>query len=89
MFDTGYVRAERPWIQVTVGHADKKGVNYFLNLMGKLWLEKPLLIPYAFIQTTVKYIGYKVGYNSINFPKWFKKTCSGQKYYWDSKYYEG
>ncbi len=89
MFDTGYVRAEKPWIQDGVGHASKRGSEYFRALIKKLTIEKPYLIPYAFVHTAIKYLGYKAGYYSINFPSWFKKLCSEQKYYWNSKYYNG
>lgn len=89
MFDTGYVRAENPWIQDAVGNANKLGAKYFKVLINKLIKENPLLIPYAFAQTAMKFIGYKIGYRSTIFPRWFKKLCSGQKYYWDSKYYNG
>jgi len=88
MFDTGFVRAERPWIQNAVGNASKRGAGYFIALIKKLALENPLLIPYAFLQTTVKYLGYKIGFNAIKFPKGLKKSLSGQKYFWDSKYYK-
>jgi len=89
MFDTGYVRAERPSIQKAVGNASKRGAGYFFALIKKLAFENPILIPYAIIQTTVKYIGFIIGFNALRFPKWLKKSLSGQKYYWDSKYYEG
>jgi len=89
MFDTGYVRAENPWIQDAVGSASKLGAKYFKALIKKLAIEKPFLIPYAFVQTAIKYIGYKIGYNSLKLPLWFKKLCSSQKYYWHSKYYNG
>jgi len=89
MYDTGYVRAERPWIQELVGSANKRGSIYFQKLIVKLWTETPLLIPYAIIQTATKLLGYKIGFMSLKFPKYFKKFFSGQKYYWDSKYYEG
>jgi len=89
LFDTGYVRAENPWIQDVVGSASKRGTKYFYSLIKNLAIEKPYLIPYAFVQTTIKYFGYNIGYNSLKLPLWFKKLCSGQKYYWNSKYYNG
>ena len=33
MFDTGYVRGERRWVQDTVGHAEKRGGEYFKALL--------------------------------------------------------
>ena len=89
MFDTGYVRAERSWVQEAVGNINMRGADYFIALIKKLSAVNPLLIPYAFLQTTVKYFGYQIGFHALKFPKWLKKALSGQKYYWDSKYYEG
>ncbi|MCH8011765.1 MAG: glycosyltransferase [Candidatus Marinimicrobia bacterium] len=89
MFDTGYVRAERPWIQDAVGNAENRGKAYFLALIKKLYKENCLLVPYAIIQTAMKYLGYKIGFNALKFPKWIKKFLSGQDYYWYSKYYQG
>ena len=88
MFDTGYVRAERSWVQDAIGHAEKRGTEYFKALINKLWVENPLLIPYAFLQITIKYLGYKLGFHGKNLPTWIKKSMSSQKYYWDSKYCE-
>ena len=87
MFDTGYVRAERPWIQNMVGNLESKGKIIFNSLINKLLKENIFLIPYALLQTIFKYVGYKIGFNAQRFPKWLKKTLSGQKYFWDSKYY--
>lgn len=82
-FDTGYVRAERPYIQELVGKAEKLGTSFFYSLLERLWKEQPILIPYAFIQTTIKWLGYKIGFFSLNLPMWLKRLLSGQKYYWD------
>jgi len=87
MFDTGYVRAQNPWIQDAVGNAENRGRKYFLALINNLLKENPLLIPYAFLQTIMKYLGYKIGYNARNLPIWLKKAFSQQNYYWESKYY--
>ena len=87
MFDTGYVRAERPWIQDAVGDAENKGAEYTKTLLKKIWISNPMLLPYTFLQTIIKYFGYRVGHNALNFPTWLRKLLSGQKYYWNSKYY--
>lgn len=89
MFDTGYVRAERPWIQRAVGTSIKRGASYFITLIKELFIISPFLIPYAFLQTCIKYLGYQTGFHALNFPKCLKKALSDQKYYWDSKYYNG
>ncbi len=87
MFDTGYIRSENKYIQDLVGDANKRGYKYFHELLKKLWKKSPHLIPYAFINTLVKFLGYRIGFRSLNAPYWFKKICSSQKYYWTSKYY--
>lgn len=87
-FDTGYVRAENPWVQNLVGHAEGRGKEYFFKFVKQLLITKPWLIPYAIINTFVKLLGYRVGFWSFNAPKCWKKMLSGQRYYWDSNYYE-
>ncbi|MCH7576044.1 MAG: glycosyltransferase family 2 protein [Candidatus Marinimicrobia bacterium] len=81
-FDTGYVRAERPWVQEMVGNAEKRGAAYFTGLLRKLLISNPLLIPYACIQTLVKWVGFRVGFYGLRFPLWLKRTLSSQKSYW-------
>lgn len=88
MFDTGYVRAENKYIQTIVGTANKRGAQYFKKFIKKLLFKAPYLITYAIVQTASKYVGYYVGFRSLSAPTWFKKICSGQKYYWDSMYYQ-
>ena len=86
-FDTGYVRAERPWVQELVGDAEKMGMKYFSELTKSIFNKNILLLPYAISQTIIKFLGFKFGYNALKFPNWIKKIMSGQKYYWDSPYY--
>jgi len=86
-FDTGYVRAELHWVNKLVGSAEKRGNEFVKQLIKKLYKENKFLIPYAIIQSFVKWFGYRVGYYSLRMPKWWKKKLSSQKYYWDSKYY--
>jgi rhamnosyltransferase len=85
-FDTGYVRAERPWVQELVGDAEKMGKKYFSELTKSIFNKNIILLPYAISQTIVKFLGFKFGYNALKFPNWIKKIMSGQKYYWDSPY---
>lgn len=82
MFDTGYVRGERKYIQDLVGHADSRGVKLTISMFKKIIKEKPQILPYAILQTTLKYLGFKIGYHGTNLPIKLKKFLSGQKYYW-------
>ena len=86
-FDTGYVRAEKPFIQDLVGEAEKRGYEFIKILLERLVREKPYLIPYALMQSIVKSLGYKIGFNGRKLPLFIKKLFSGQKYYWSSIYY--
>jgi len=86
-FDTGYVRAENYWIQTIAGQAEGRGKEYFRSLVVELAKSHPWLIIYAILDTFMKLLGYRVGFWSLNTPKWWKRLCSGQKYFWDSKYY--
>jgi rhamnosyltransferase len=87
MFDTGYVRAERPWVQDIVGTANKRGMIYFMELIKRLLIQKIYLIPYAILVTISKWLGFKIGYSALNFPISIKKKLSGQSYYFNSKYF--
>jgi len=85
-FDTGYVRAENPWVQDIVGNAEARGKEYFAALIHELAVFKPLLIPYAVVNTCVKLLGYHAGYRSLKAPIWWKKKLSTQRYFWNSRY---
>jgi rhamnosyltransferase len=85
-FDTGYVRAENGWVNDLAGHAEGRGALFAREMFGRLSRQAPLLIPYAFLQTAVKWIGYRVGYFSVRMPLWWCRWLSSQRYYWDSGY---
>jgi len=86
-FDTGYVRAENPIIQQLVGQAESRGVGFVVGLLKKLWKEQPQLIPYAIIQSLMKWLGYRIGFYGRTLPLWLRKKLSQQAYYWTSKYF--
>ncbi len=83
-FDTGYVRAENPWVADIVGHAESRGKVFFVKLLKEIYKLDPLLIPSAILYTFTKWLGYRIGYLSVNAPLWWKKTLSSQGFYWDS-----
>lgn len=79
-FDTGLARKE---YQKWIGKGDsKRGLCYVKTMMGELIYKKPHLIPYAFLQTLVKWTGYQVGRLSLNSPLFVKKMLSSQDFYW-------
>ncbi len=85
-FDTGYVRAENPIIQELLGQAESRGIGFVATLLQKVFQDKPLLIPYAIIQSLMKWIGYRIGFYGSALPLWLRKKLSQQSFYWSSRY---
>ena len=82
MFDTGYVRGERKYIQEIAGHADRRGANLAFSLFKKILKEKPFILPYAILQIVFKYLGFKIGFYGTKLPVTVKRLFSEQKYFW-------
>ena len=88
-FDTGYVRAENPFVQELVGQAEARGMGYVHVLLTKLIKETPWLIPYAVLQSGIKFLGYRTGFSiGRKLPDKLKAMLSMQCFYWHSKYYK-
>jgi len=84
-FDTGFARKKHASL-INCGSSDtKRGASYAKAMVVQLIKTAPWLIPYAIIQTVVKWTGYRIGSLSLHAPNWFKKALSSQKYYWDEK----
>jgi rhamnosyltransferase len=83
-FDTGYVRAQNPVIQQLAGQAERRGVGFLTGLVNRLWREQPLSIPYALLQSGVKWLGYRTGFLGVRLPLCLKRRLSQQAYYWAS-----
>lgn len=81
-FDIGLARQEYGHLLAEAGKDQKRGKEYTKIMLNRLWQEKPQLIPYALMQTTAKWVGYTLGRKSVNAPKWLKKMCSSQDFYW-------
>lgn len=84
-FDTGFARKEyAEWISVG-GKDSKRGFQYIKSMLKEL-KSKPHLMPYAFLQTLVKWAGYQMGKSSVNAPLFLKKKLSAQEFYWNNCY---
>lgn len=81
-FDTGLARKGYASLIACGGKDSKRGLKYVKAMLKQLLNTAPWLLPYAFIQTLMKWTGYKIGSYSMHAPHWFKKTLSSQKYYW-------
>jgi rhamnosyltransferase len=83
-FDTGLVHAWNKEFLSFNEVVKKRGQDFFKNLIGELWREDRLLIPYGILNTGVKWFGYKLGLQLAPAPDWIKRKFSSQEYYWDS-----
>lgn len=82
-FDTGLARKSYGNLLDTGVHKDMDRAKLYLKTLFKRVLkEKPILFPYAFLQTFTKWFGYHFGRVSYNAPVKFKKIFSGQDFYW-------
>jgi rhamnosyltransferase len=85
-FDTGYVRAENPWVNKIVGAAERRGLGYVNAMVKELARTSPWSIPYAVLQTFCKLAGFRVGFIGPHVPLWLLEKLSSQDYYWTSNY---
>lgn len=84
-FDTGYARKGFAELLACDSGDTGRGMVFVKQMMGRLKREAPHLMPYAFLQCVVKWLGYRVGRSSHNAPTWFKKALSSQAYYWKNQ----
>lgn len=85
-FDTGYVRAENPWVAKLVGQAEGRGAIFAKQMFKRLSRRAPYLIPYALVQTVVKWLGFRIGFIAIHLPTSWCRFLSSQRYFWRSRY---
>jgi rhamnosyltransferase len=62
-YDTGRARRGYHHLLAAGGPDNVRGKAYALALTKHLCSERPLLLPYAALQTTVKWMGFKLGWN--------------------------
>lgn len=86
-FDMGLSRRSYENLIHLGGKDTKRGADYVRAMLSKLKKEQPSLIPYALLQTLVKFTGYHLGRYSTTAPIWLKKALSSQSFYWRSKGY--
>ena len=84
-FDTGLARRTYQELISQGGKDTVRGKLYVQALLARLYKEKPYLMPYAVVQSTIKWLGYRLGQASINAPRFWKKSLSAQDFYWASE----
>lgn len=83
-FDMGLARHIHRELLGNQQSENQRGKDYVKALLQELWKHSPHLIPYACLQTLIKWGGYRLGERSIHASKKWKKFFSGQKFYWDN-----
>lgn len=81
-FDIGLMRKEYQELFICQETDDKRGNQYVYELYQLITKKRLYLLPYAFLHTLTKWIGYHIGHSSHRAPTWFKKKLSSQKGYW-------
>lgn len=85
-FDTGLARKSMRELDISALSDKKRGGEFLVHLIKEILAKKPHLLPYAIVQTMVKYLGYQMGRAFLGAPKWLVKSCSSQDYFWSSDY---
>jgi len=83
-FDVGYVMSEYRPLFEGLDRMESRGIEYAKALSGRLWKQGPYLLPYAALDTVVKWLGYRAGRASLNAPAWLKRALSHSSFYWKS-----
>lgn len=81
-FDLGVSQADNPQVFNLVS-SESEGVKYVKRIVGLLIKEKAAFyIPYFFINSAFRLLGYKLGKNYKKLPGWLVKMCSMNVNYW-------
>lgn len=83
-FDTGYYREQYSDVLSLGGLDESYGSKFVVSLFSQLAQTKPWLLPYAVLNTGSKWLGYRFGKASMNWPLWFKRKLSYYDFYWIS-----
>jgi rhamnosyltransferase len=85
-FDTGYARKLNAHLLAGPARDEDRGRQFFAALMRELSQHRYYsLMPYAVLQTAVKFLGYKVGRIGTCLPARWCQRLSAQDYYWTSE----
>ncbi len=83
-FDTGLARAEYEALIKSCGSDQNRGKALVKALFRKVVKEKPHLIPYAFLNSGAKWLGYQLGQKSKSAPNWWKRLFTLNRAYFRS-----
>jgi len=85
-FDTGYARSLHTELLAAPGRDEARGRRFVAGLMREMAREhRYSLIPYAILQTAIKFAGYEIGRTGRRLPVSWRRRLSSQDYYWTSE----
>lgn len=81
-FDIGVFFNRNRWIR-DLARSEKEGVKYFREIVRFLVDNgQRKWVPYAFVDTTYRFFGYRIGLLEKTLPLWLKKRISYNKNFW-------
>ena len=85
-FDVGLTRAVFRDVLLAREADEVRGRAYAKALLGGVLRERPALLPYAFLDTAVRYLGYRLGRIGERLPRRLAASFSGQDFFWGSSH---
>lgn len=83
-FDIGVFFRRNLWVR-ELADSEREGIKYVKEIFKFLADNQQWnWIPYALVDTSVRFLGYKIGMMEEFLPLWFKKKVSYHKYFWVS-----
>jgi rhamnosyltransferase len=84
-FDIGVFFNRHQWIR-NMAKTETEGVKYLKEVLKFLLDSRQLSwIPYALIDATTRFLGYRIGLLEGTLPLWLKKRISYNKNFWNTK----
>lgn len=81
-FDIGVFHTDEPWIRKYFGGAGGEGKKFIFSELQYLISKNVFYIPLAFINNTMKILGYKLGQHYKKIPMALVRKLSMHKRYW-------
>lgn len=81
-FDIGAFHAQESWLLAQFGAPEGEGLRFILSEQRYLLARAPWLLPLSWLNTLVKYAGYRMGRNCNFIPARLKSTLSMHPGHW-------
>lgn len=81
-FDIGLARRQQK--ALLAGKDAPRGRKFAKKMLAILIRQHPHLLLYGALQLAMKWLGYRIGRASLKAPRWWKRACSSQDFYWHS-----